>query len=180
MASRPTIEDLRQRLEDSLRQSIHGHYFVPQAIVKEIFGYDRIKAAVNELISEHDRRIRLAEKIQKDLSIVFAILISIDQPDFIIDFRSHDFNDEELPIKESRALEIIPQFGHRFARDYQWRFIPYFFREDMWEAHQNIVSPSRIIPFVREKEIGEGGFGRICLMTLPACCQKLFPSKVRS
>ena len=173
MASKETIKALRSQIEDNRVKSVSGQWFIPQSKVREIFSYDKIDLSVAELTTSVHDRLRLAESIQQGGTITFAILVWMREEDSIVSFRNHECLDNQLPLNETRAQEISPEFGLTFAREYQWQFQPYYFTEGMYNHHR-VITDGIIFPFVGEEHIAEGGFGKISELSIPDSMQE-FP-----
>jgi hypothetical protein len=180
MASRPTLDRLYSLIENSRERSISGKYFIRPSKVREIFKLARINSAVAELGCDAHERIGLAKKIQQEGMLVFAILVWMGRGDHIVKFRNHDCLDNKLPISEARARVIVPEFGLSFAQDFQWQFLPYFFRQDMSDHHCQIDDLGMIFPFIEETDPTDGGHGQVSKVTIPTSLQELCPSSVRA
>jgi len=181
MASRTIFEELYSQIERGRVRVVSGKYFIQQSRVREIFTPENIELAVAELICDAHERVGLAKKIQQEGTIVFAILVWMRKADFIVSFRNHECLDSKLPLHEARAQEIAEDFGLSFAREYQWQFLPYVFKEDMCDYHRQIDDVGMIFPFIGQVEhIAEGGFGQISRLTIPASLQEFFPNAVRA
>jgi hypothetical protein len=180
MAARRIIEELYSQIERDRVRSVSGRYFIEQYKVREIFTADKIELAVSELVVDAHELVGLAKKIQQEGIIVFAILVWMRRPDYIVRFRNHECLNGKLPLHEARAQEIAPEFGLSFAREYQWEFLPYLFKEDMCDHHCQIDDLGVIFPFTGE--VGdpiEGGFGQVSKLTIPTSLQRFFSTTVR-
>lgn len=180
MAPRAIIQMLYKRIEHEKVKSITGKYFIQESKVRAIFTPAIVDRAVTELMCGAPERLGLAKKIKEEATIVFAILISMGKEDHIVNFRNHDYLDHRLPISETLANEIVPEFGVSFAREFQWQFLPYVFKQDMSDYHLEVCETSRIFPFIEPVEkVADGGFGEVTKLTIPTALQHFFNSEVR-
>jgi hypothetical protein len=180
MASRASIEGLYEEITRNRVRSESGRYFIQPSKVRGIFTLAKIDHVVAEHIRDAHERVGLAEKIWKEGTILFAILVWMKEADSIVRFRNHECLDDKLPVDEARALEIVPTFGRAFAREYQWQFLPYLFKRDMCNYHRRIDQVGVIFPFVGNVEpVAEGGFGTVSKLTIPTSLQEFFYSEVR-
>ena len=180
MATRTTLDRLYSLIENSRERSISGKYFIRPSKVSEIFEPARINSAVAELSCDAHERIGLANKIQREGILVFAILVWMRRGDHIVKFRNHDCLDVKLPISEARARVIVPEFGLSFAQEYQWQFLPYFFRHDMSDHHCQIDDLGMILPFIEETDPIDGGYGQISKVAIPTSLQEFSSGLVRT
>jgi hypothetical protein len=178
MAPRQNIERLFSQLELEMTKSVSGRYFIVRSKVEEIFTRSEIDLAVRELDCEAHERPGLVKKILEQGRIVFAILIRMKEPGYIVRFCKRDCLDSKLPLVENQAQAILPERGRSFALEYQWQFIPYFFKQDMCDNHYEIDAVEMIFPFISEDPISEGGFGQVSRVEIPGSSQALFPNKV--
>jgi hypothetical protein len=176
MAARPTVEWLHGQIERAKERSICGRYFIRPCRVWDIFTPAAIELAVAEVHCDAYDKIGLAKKIELEGILVFAVLVCMRREDHIVAFRNHDCL--TLPIPEAKALLIAPELGLPFAREYQWQFIPYVFKRDMSEHHYEIDELGIILPFIEEKNRGNGGYGEVSEVTIPASLQEFFSSTV--
>jgi len=176
MTSRPTIEWLYGQIEGAKERSISERYFIRPSRVRDIFTLATIERAVTELNCDTYDKVGLAKKIELEGVLVFAVLIYMRREDQIVAFRNHDCL--ALPVPEGKAVLIAPEFGVSFAREYQWQFIPYFFKRDMSEHHYEIDELGIIFPFIEEKNRRDGGYGEVSELTIPASLQEFFPGMV--
>ncbi len=179
MASRTIIEGLYSQIESHRVRSVSGKFFIQQSKVREIFT-PVIARAVDELICDAHERVGLAKKIKQEGTTTFAILVWMRRADSIVRFRNHECLDDKLPLHEERACEIAPEFGLSFAREYQWQFLPYFFKRDMCDYHREINEVGMIFPFVKVEHIAEGGFGEVSKLMISTSLQEFFHSTVRA
>ncbi|EUC47623.1 hypothetical protein COCMIDRAFT_3418 [Bipolaris oryzae ATCC 44560] len=172
------LETLYQEIEKNRSRSVSGTYFICAEKIRSIFSLDKVELAIQELDCDPHERIGLANKIHQEGIVVFAILVWMRRSGNIVKFREHDCLDTQLPIPETRAQQIVPEFGLSFAREIQWQFLPYVFKKDMCDYHRYIHEANVIFPFVGEAEkIGQGGFGEVTRIQIPTNLQELFHSK---
>lgn len=179
MASERAIQILYEEIARYRVKAVSGTYFIHKSKLRDILSASRIKDAVDELECGVSDRIGLATKIYSEGIITFAILIWMQRADAITVFRNHEFLDSRLPIHETHAREIAPEFGTSFATEYQWQFLPYVFRKDMCDHHREIRETNVIFPFLDSVEmIGEGSFGEVSKVQIPTSLQEFLPGTV--
>jgi hypothetical protein len=177
MASRETLQSIWKQIENNRVESTSGRYFVPPSSLAAIFTPLAISKAVAELKCEPVDRIGLAQAIQFDGTVTFAILVWMRVEDAIVEFRRHRCLDPSLPLHETTARKIAPNFGNTFCNEVQWEFRPYFF-------HRNEdveIRPTEILPFIQEVEPQKlGGFGAVAQLVVHPSLQDFYPRKVTS
>ena len=108
---------------------------------------------------------------------IFAILVMLDEPCLILNFiASINFQasptldhsqaslslDHKLPLSEATLRTIVPSLAERFY-ELQWEYlIPTLNRSTLNRS----LAPETILPFVKERCIGEGGFGVVYATTM--------------
>jgi hypothetical protein len=175
MASRETLQSIWKQIENNRVESTSGRYFVPPSSLTAIFTPLAISKAVAELKCEPVDRIGLARAIQLDGTVTFAILVWMRVEDAIVEFRRHRCLDSSLPLDETTARKIAPNFGYTFCNEVQWEFRPYFF-------HRNEdveIRPTEILPFIQEVEQQKlGGFGAVAQLVVLPSLQDFYPRQV--
>lgn len=174
MAAKPTIERLYGQIERAKERSISGKYFIRPTRVRDILTPAAIELAVAEVNCDPHDRIGLGKKIELEGIFVFATLICMRRVDHIVAFRNHDCL--KLPVSEAKAELIAHEFGLSFAREYQWQFVPYYFKRDMNDHHYEIDELGMILPFVEEVDRVDGGHGAVSKVTVPTSLQEFFSS----
>jgi hypothetical protein len=175
MASRETLQSIWKQIENNRVKSTSGRYFVPPSNLTAIFTPLAISKALAELECEPEDRISLAQAIQPDGIVTFAILVWMRVEDAIVEFRRHRCLDSSLPLDETTAKKIAPSFGTLFCNEVQWEFRPYFF-------HRNedvVIRPAEILPFIQK--VGQqklGGFGAVDQLVVHPSLQDFYPHKV--
>lgn len=158
---RAHIDALRDEIEANLVMSISQRRFLPMDKSRGIFTLPAVKDAVQELDCKREDRINLANTIYHNGRVLFAMLIDNWKEDLIVDFRKHGVLDNQLPLDQARAQEIVgPAIAHRLVSEVQWKFLPFVFPERMWECQLYIPDPM-ILPFVSCEQIGFGAFGEV-------------------
>ena len=99
---------------------------------------------------------------------IFAILVMLDEPCLILNFIASDQYqasstlDHKLPLSEATLRTIVPRLAERFY-ELQWEYlIPALNRSTVNRS----LAPETILPFVKERYIGEGGFGVVYATTM--------------
>lgn len=158
--------------------------FVPYEALKSHLTLAKTETIVSEL--SRDGKIQVYQRQEILTSIhsnglrLFATLLTFSRPELIVDFIKHDHFtrcqlDSRLPLQKSSLKPILKDDNlcNRFDK-HQWKFIPPFFRID--QSHRELEDDARL-PFEKCRRLGDGGFGEVYEMTLPASCQNLVPQK---
>lgn len=176
------MDGIRDELEELELQNYEQKAFVTQDALKGLFDENRINAIVADLSDTGKIQVYQQGEIVKAILgnglRLFATLISLSRPELIIKFIEADHFaadqlDSKLPFSK-QAVELIlkdDKLSTRFEK-HQWRFFLPFFCAD--QSHRELGVSTRL-PFVRCEHIGEGGFGEVYKMFLPASCQGLVP-----
>ncbi|KAJ4424693.1 hypothetical protein N0V82_000621 [Gnomoniopsis sp. IMI 355080] len=170
-----TSQALRQQLEDNMIRSTSGRSFLPDSSLPKIFTRSVVTKVVQELKCLPEEHIRLIDTIMEEGLKTFAILVWMHRANGIVLFRTHEALDNRLPLSEDLAKNIAPDFGAWFAREEQWRFLPYRFPPKGHERHVEI-GEERILPFIgKSVDLDEGSFGRVFTMNIWPSQQAFFP-----
>ncbi|KAH7198914.1 kinase-like domain-containing protein [Fusarium flagelliforme] len=176
MAPRPNISLLRRDLDRAMIASDSGLHFIPTASLEPIFNMRSIEDALLELDCQPDDRIGLTDEIYDKGKLTFAILILMREEERIILFRQHGCLDSRLPLSKVDVERIDADIALSFADQYQWRVLPRYLPQNMWEHHQ-VYRDQEIMPFVGDPEyVTEGGFGEIHKIKVITSQQAFFPS----
>ena len=174
------MDCVRDELEELEIQNHEQKAFIPQDALKRLFDENKINAIVTELSDTGKIQVYEQEEIVRSVLgnglRLFATLISLSRPELILKFIEADYFaasqlDSKLPFTK-QAVDLIlkdDKLSTRFEK-HQWRFFLPFFSPD--QSHRELGVSTRL-PFVRCEHLGEGGFGEVYKMFLPASCQGL-------
>ena len=177
------MDRIRDELEELEVQNYEQKAFITQDALKGLFNENRINAIVANLSDTGKIQVYQQDEIVKAVLEnglrLFATLISLSRPELIVKFIEADhFAASQLDFKlpfSKQAVDLIlkdDKLSTRFEK-HQWRFFLPFFSAD--QSHRELGVSTRL-PFVRCEHLGEGGFGEVYKMFLPASCQGLVPA----
>lgn len=172
-----TVENLWGKLAASRTRTISGQHFISQLKLKAIFTVDSLAKCIEELQIDDAYRIGLKEYVVNDATTLFAILVWMQKPNAVVEFREHAIKDRNLPLDVERARKIDSNFGKTFAEEIQWEFLPYKFRKTMCDSHVQIHD-TVILPFIEEVSLTSGGSGDITKVRILASQQEFFTDTV--
>lgn len=176
------MDRIRDELEELEIQNYEQKAFVTQDALKDLFNETSITKIVTDLSDTGKIQIYQQEEIVKAIvgngRRLFATLISLSRPELILKFIEADHFaggqlDSKLPFSKQAVALILgdEKLSTRFEK-HQWRFFLPFFCAD--QSHRELGVSTRL-PFVRCEHLGEGGFGEVYKMIIPASCQALVP-----
>ena len=155
------MEELRAQIVNKREQNVEKRHFLPQQALYDLMGEVLVKQAVREAgINAHDVG-EITKEIMKGARKIFAILVVIRQPQSILSFIQDDqFQsslDHKLPFPLGKLRELLPSasLGQEFYEK-QWEFAAPVFTKRLLPR---VLEDDMILPFVEDKEVGEGGFG---------------------
>ena len=126
--------------------------FTPKCALQDYFG--RRRGSLSRLLDETlhgERHPPSAETVSTEFIAIYAILITIGQPQFLKRFIEHGFCDDKLPLQvEPPSFPTTTDGGSLFERfeHAQWQFCPLRFRSGGVGYH---IQPAYILP-LRERE----------------------------
>ena len=158
--------------------------FVSYEILKDFLNREKIQGIISGLVEQQKLPVyqqqEVVTAIHRHGIRLFATLLTISRPELIVTFIEYDHFldgqlDSRLPLSKLSLSPILEDgtLCSRFDK-HQWKFLPPLLRAD--QSHRELAEKTTL-PFKRPKSLGEGGFGEVHEMTLPAACQDLFPQK---
>ncbi|KAI9775065.1 MAG: hypothetical protein M1839_001457 [Geoglossum umbratile] len=167
------MEDLKEQIGALKQRNFEGRRFVP---TEALYGLLKKKTillalqdgAVDVIDLEETTRI-----IVHGARKIFAILVTLEKPQFIRNFIAHDHYqaeilDHKLPLSEETLRSIIPSsaevstFYSKFCRR-QWQYlVPAMHHSNIYR----VLDRETILPYVESIKIGEGGYGIVHETTL--------------
>jgi len=173
------MEQLRESINALRRKNYQGRYFVPEDALFRLLQRDKIREALKGK-TQHYELEELVEIIFSGARKIFAILVLNHYEQYITRFVEHDQLqstqsplDHKLPF-ELEPLQILMTPGHA-----------QLFDEKQWEFTAPVFTPSvlrrslkfdTILPFIKEKEVGTGGFGTVYTIEIEPSHQIFDPS----
>ncbi|KAL9119335.1 MAG: hypothetical protein Q9187_004110 [Circinaria calcarea] len=169
------MASLRERISALRIANADGVNFVPIKALLNVLQEKDIKGVIAECgikIYQQDEAVTV---IRRGGRRVFAILSIIEQEQLIVEFMKYDnFLDTELdsklPFEEDTLRKIIPNHYRGFY-DVQWEFSTPLFKSNLY--HRKLHDRC-ILPFIEIKVLGEGGFGVVSKVSLPALHQGIY------
>jgi hypothetical protein len=155
------MEELRAQIVSKREQNVERRYFLPQQALYELMDEVLVEKAVRGAgIEAHNVR-EVTKEIMKGAQKIFAILLIIRQPQSILAFIQDDqlqsSLDHKLPFSLGKLQKLLASaiFGQEFYEK-QWEFAAPVFSKRLLPR---VLQDDIILPFVEDKEGGEGGFG---------------------
>ncbi|KAF3942032.1 hypothetical protein ABW19_dt0201029 [Dactylella cylindrospora] len=164
-------QDCKELIENFRRWNFNKEDFILTLPFLENFKDGMVEAILADSDLEPYLRRELLPAIIKGGKLVLAILVDIGRPSLITNFYKYqNLNAEDLD--SSLPYTSIPDLEKIIPLDYlafytkQWSFSAPIFRANL----QDRVLPDRtVLPYVHKSEcIGEGGFGSVYKVRLPA------------
>ncbi|KAE8146665.1 hypothetical protein BDV25DRAFT_169686 [Aspergillus avenaceus] len=176
---RALCERFVSRLKDNSSYNHHGIRFFRNGTVKEVLSSNRpdVRELFELMFQIHELPLDLVhgivERTLTDLSIIFAILLFAQRRDevpalrrllaLVLDDTNKDsalqITDGSLPISLTTATEIFPFYGDEvFKKQFQFCAVTLIKREEVMYKDYKCRCP---LPYVEEKEIGQGAFGQV-------------------
>jgi len=154
-----TINDLKSRLKDLRRENADHRWFIPQLELCEALSENAIWKALQDAGTKSYQLDEMVEHILTNGMKIFAVLVLTDQAAHTSKFiQEGELFDQRLPF----SVDILgKQLSLPSARDFyerQWELaVPTFYRGTI---HKSLDNRS-ILPFTRDKRIGNGAFGTV-------------------
>ncbi|KAF4626119.1 hypothetical protein G7Y89_g12041 [Cudoniella acicularis] len=163
-----TASRLRAELEKRKIRSSSERYFISNSDLSAVFTAADVRQLVAELKCRTEDRVGLPGELFAHGRTTLAILVWLRQENSILNFRTRDILDKSLPLENvEQANALAPGVGNEFVTETQWMFLPYQFGRNMAQSHKEIRREI-ILPFVNEENLGDGGFGEVLKVTIPA------------
>lgn len=170
-----TMEELRAQIVSKREQNVERRHFLPQQALYNLMGEVLVTKAVREAgIKAYDVG-EITKEIMKGARKIFAILVIIRQPQSILTFIQDDqlqsSLDHKLPFPLRKLQELLPSasLGQEFYEK-QWEFAAPVFTKRLLPR---VLEDDIILPFVEDKEVGEGGFGVVHIIKVELHHQSL-------
>lgn len=155
------MEELRAQIVSKRVQNVERRYFLPQQALYDLMSEVLVESAVRDAgIKAYDVG-EITKEIMKGARKIFAILVVVRQPQSILSFVQDDqfqsWLDHKLPFGLSKLQKLLPSasLGQEFYEK-QWEFTAPVFTKRLLPR---VLEDDIILPFVEDKQEGEGGFG---------------------
>lgn len=163
------MEALRAAIRTKRVRNIESRYFVPQKALYDLMTQEKVAHVVSEAEFEREHFEELTQEIMKGCRKIFAILILIRHPQSLLAFVEDDqlqssSPDQKLPLALSRLRALLPtdDAAEEFYQQ-QWEFAAPVFTGG---SLPRVLHQDLILPFIEQKEVGEGGFGIVSEVTI--------------
>ena len=173
-----TIDTLRGKIAQLRTKSTDGRDFISRHDIYTLLTNHIIAEAIKECIQEDYvqpyQEPYVVDRIARDGKLVFGILIWKKWLYKLMKCIEHNALDSQLPLEETRANEILESIGWDFAHIAQWEFLPRMLTNEMSGVH-NRFRKEEILPYISEKNLGEGSFGDVFEVSVLPSSQTMFP-----
>jgi hypothetical protein len=138
-------------------------YFVPSHRVREVMSSQSVRKVLVDSHMETYHVNEAVEIITNGAWNVFAILVLIKHPRSIVSFIEDDRMqrgpvDHHLPFELTKLEELLDPMVAQDFYDKQWEFTAPSFSGSVFTR---ILPDDFVLPFLSDKELGEGSFGAV-------------------
>jgi hypothetical protein len=141
-----------------------NHYFTPSHLVRDTLKPELVRQSLLECVVEQHQVDEATQVIIEGAWNVYAILIIIKKPQYILGFIKDDhlqrstINDK-LPLDEEKLSKVFkdPITAREFY-DKQWGFTAPLFSKSVFIRS---LPEKFVLPFLADEELGEGSFGKV-------------------
>jgi hypothetical protein len=174
------MDQLKTKIKNLRRKNAARHSFVPELSFYSVMTEDAVRSVLTSWPPYH--RDEIAQKIIPRGRKIFGILILLGQIELLSKFVEIDqLEDAKLPFRQDTLVQDI-HLSPEEARDFhekQWELTAPTFARGTLNRRFDV---NTVMPFVENREVGEGCFGKVCEVMLRPDHQELgdnFPPKVR-
>ncbi|KAL9121919.1 MAG: hypothetical protein Q9187_001523 [Circinaria calcarea] len=167
------MERIRKNLKEALVKSAESKYFLTEGALNSILTRDTVRECIEKTEIDMLWKRNCMEAVFNGGKRVLALLIMRNRVDLIVKFVETDQSsktghlDSRLPFEQETLTRILMNDNDAIfdIQRHQWEVIAPYFEEG--RAHR-IYQTDIVIPFVKSKWIGGGGFGDVYEVTLPS------------
>jgi len=162
----------------SLRVSGVNGDFIPQGSLFTLLDLRTVTFELQKANHPVEDVFETAELISRDGRKVFAILAELSALAHINRFTSRGFLDAKLPFSKTDLLDILGQDQTGLCALFKKLQVDYL--APLWgggSSSHKILIDEAVLPFVRERELSAGGFGRAIAVQLHPEHQGFFEEK---
>lgn len=163
------MEALRAAIRSKRVRNVESRYFVPQKAVHDLMTQEKVGQVVSEAEFKREHVEELTQEIMKGCRKIFAVLVLIRLPQSLLAFVEDDqlqssILDQKLPFPLSKLQALLPtdDAADEFYQQ-QWEFAAPVFTGG---SFPRVLHQDLILPFIEQKEVGEGGFGIVSVVTI--------------
>jgi serine/threonine protein kinase len=165
-------EELRQRISSVRRESFDGHSFYCPAEVREALTLDAVTGYLQHLPALQDNPLDVglfATLILNSATLILATLLADGNGPDVLGFVHRQFTDEQMHF-DAATIKFLPELVRDQFLQRQREFRPVILTTN--GVHQTI-DDKWILPFLAKTELGNGSFGSVSKVRIPARCQDL-------
>lgn len=145
------------------KNAVDFRYFVPSHRVREVMSSQSVRKVLLDSPMEPYYVNEAVEIIKNGAWNVFAILVLTKQPQSIVSFIEDDrmqrgLIDHHLPFELTKLKELLKDMAAQDFYDKQWEFTAPSFSGSVFTR---ILPNDFVLPFLSDKELGEGSFGSV-------------------
>lgn len=174
------MEQLKSKVKGLRCKNAWCRSFVPELSFYSVMTEDAVRSGLASWQPLYHRE-EIAQKIILQGRKIFGILILLGQTELLLKFvEAGQLEDAKLPFRQDALVQDI-HLSAEEASDFhekQWELVaPTFSRGTLTRQFDK----NTVMPFVEIREVGEGGFGKVCEVKLKSDHQELgdiFPQKV--
>ena len=155
------LSNIRNQLQmlRSSSDSLHSRRFVPEGSLENLLNLDQVIHALSDEsfgIPAHKRETT-ARIVCDEASKIFAILLELHLEHLLAIFIVNDIFDDRLPLDDHNLKLLVPEAAGVFGC-LQHEYSAYRFRTGQY--HKKLPNHT-ILPYIRQKLIGGGGFSSV-------------------
>lgn len=149
---------LRGKIQELRRQNAYNQLYIPEQQLFLIITHEVVHAEFKRIQISPYLLEELTRTIMVGARKVFAILVLIEEVRLVRDLINRDkFQDYCLPLQPQDLKDWDAAVTINFY-DTQWQFLSPCFTQSMISRS---INPKCVMPFLKDKNIGKGGFGTI-------------------
>jgi serine/threonine protein kinase len=155
--------NLRIKIEQLQRQNANHQSYIPDLLLCRLITYDIVCSELKKVQVNPIYIKELAERVIDGAVKVFSILVLVNDVMLLRTFiEEHKIMDYNLPLE----LDILQKFGVATTVVFyktQWMFLAPHFTRSLLSVP---IGSEIVLPFLKNEEIGVGGFGTVFEITL--------------
>lgn len=171
------MSGLQERIGSLRVSGVYGD-FIPQGSLFALLDLRTITSELQKANHPVEDIFETAELLSRDGRKVFAILAELSALAHIHRFTSRGFLDAKLPFGQTDLLVSLGQDQSGLCALFKRLQVDYV--APLWGdglSSHKILDDEAVLPFVRERELSEGGFGRAIAVQLHSEHQGFFEEK---
>jgi hypothetical protein len=154
--------------------------FVDTSGIARLFDNGQVALIMQEHNADPHHILTYSSIVQKKAPMIFAALVWLLQPLYIVTFLEAGIDDKKLPL-DAQTLQRVLNESHLSVKFYetQYEYVPHYFERGL---HISIHDKNVVLPFFSVERIPEidGSFGCISRVTICPTFHNLSEESVRS